>query len=479
MTSLTPSKLRLSAVLMISTLLLIAGFQVYWIKRLYGEERDGLQRTADVAFRDVMYKLQMERFRKDSFFFKTNIPENLFVFNLLDSVKNSMADSLLQKEILPGSHRQVMITVRSDIQHDSFVYRTDTIIRRLASLPGKPGLASRPLNAPLDLRQVDSAYGKELLKSHIDIPYTLNRVEQQDTGTGPVKGELKTNVLSVGLSGANAYQAILENPVRYILGQLRIPILVGFFLLGFTTLTFVFIYRNLVEQRRLSEIKNDFIGNITHELKTPIATVSVAVEALRAFNALEDPVRTKEYLDISALELRRLSMLVGKVLRLSLLENRAVDLAMETTDLYLLTEEVMAGFTLQARKAGARIRLTQEGIGFGVHADPFHMTSVLINLLDNALKYGGETPEIDVHLAREGSWVNLTVSDNGMGIPPAYTQKIFEKFFRIPSGDHHNIKGHGLGLSYVRQIVSGHGGTIGVDSREGRGSTFVIQLPAV
>jgi two-component system phosphate regulon sensor histidine kinase PhoR len=333
---------------------------------------------------------------------------------------------------------------------------------------------------PLSAGRIDTAYRKELLRNNITVPYILERRtgKEADLERPIAADELKTGFLFVGLSNAYAYQASFSSPLAYILRKLTLPILVSFLLLSFTTASFIFLYRNLVQQRQIAAIKNEFISNMTHELKTPISTVTVAVEALRHFGALEDPERTKEYLDISALELQRLSLLVDKVLKLSLFENRQIELKPERVNLAELIAEVMASMKLSLEKAGAVVRLACTGEGLFVRADRMHLGSVISNLLDNALKYSRESPVLTIQLSRDGQEVLLSVADNGIGIPAAYREKIFEKFFRVPSGDHHNIKGYGLGLSYVHHIVTRHEGRISVESKEGKGSTFIIQLPA-
>ena len=163
------------------------------------------------------------------------------------------------------------------------------------------------------------------------------------------------------------------------------------FLVGVTILSFVLLYKNLLKQQRLAELKNEFIGNITHELKTPIATVGVAIEALKNFNAMQDPQRTKEYLDISSNELQRLGLLVDKVLKLSMFEKKEIDLQYETFDLRGVVDEVVASMRLQVEKYHAIVSITQKG-NTNLQADRLHLLSVVFNLLDNALKYSnGET----------------------------------------------------------------------------------------
>jgi two-component system, OmpR family, phosphate regulon sensor histidine kinase PhoR len=248
------------------------------------------------------------------------------------------------------------------------------------------------------------------------------------------------------------------------------------FIVGFTVFSFVLLYKNLLRQKRLADIKNDFISNITHELKTPIATVSVAIEALRNFNANMDVQRSKEYLDISANELQRLSLLVDKVLKLSMFENKEIDLKYELLDMQSLINEVTSSMRLQFEKKNAAISISAEGDS-SLEADRLHLVSVIFNLLDNALKYSYDNPHIDITTVDGGNKLSLIISDDGIGIPPEYREKVFEKFFRVPTGNLHNAKGYGLGLSYVAQVVKKHKGTIKVEPNEGGGSKFVIILP--
>lgn len=248
-----------------------------------------------------------------------------------------------------------------------------------------------------------------------------------------------------------------------------------------TGLAFWLIYRSMMRQERLIELKNDFISNMTHELKTPITTVGVAIEAMNNFNALKNPEQAKEYLDISQNELSRLSLLVDKVLKMASFEEKDSILNISKLDLLELTEQIVKSMKLQFEKFHATIDFKKEpNQAFDIQADKTHISSVIYNLIDNALKYGGDNPCINIDLKRiNENEISLTVVDSGQGIPPQYMDKIFEKFFRIPMGNVHNIKGHGLGLSYVANVVKQHGGRIGVKSEEGKGSKFEVILPAV
>jgi two-component system, OmpR family, phosphate regulon sensor histidine kinase PhoR len=484
--------IRLSAPLMILAIVGIASFQVYWMRKLYAQEWAELRKETDLAFRDAVYKLQMQHFRKDSLFQNHDLPPDLFLFNVLDSMRVRFVDSP-DPGRPSGDKRKRMITIEA-------VDLRDTVGSRVQNQV--PPFLSRDSGAPRQMRyfrsrigpespfsvgQIDSAYKIELAKSHINVPFRVERIQgpaaEMDEPAPPDK--LQTNFLYAGLSKAYAYQASFGSPVRYILGRMGWPMALGLFLLGFTAMAFVVLYRNLQQQQRLAQYKNDFISNMTHELKTPISTIKVAVEALRHFDALNDPKRTREYLEISALELQRLSMLVDKVLKLSQFENKEIELHLTVFDLRELAAEVIAEMRLPFEKAGAVVQLTAgqagvaEGDGrFDIRGDRAHLRSVISNLLDNALKYSKEAPVITVQVGWEEGMVLLAVTDNGIGIPATYQDRVFDKFFRVPSGDHHNIKGYGLGLNYVHDIVHIHKGIIGVDSKEGNGSTFTIKLPA-
>jgi two-component system phosphate regulon sensor histidine kinase PhoR len=324
------------------------------------------------------------------------------------------------------------------------------------------------------IKEVTSAYNDKLKEEKIaGLSFAVNRLDSNyANSTNP-------NDVTIGFAKPITFRLSIENEMSYLFKSLTLPILFSLFLVGITVVSFVLLYRNLIKQRRLAELKNEFISNVTHELKTPIATVGVAIEALKNFNAIHDPQRTKEYLDISQNELHRLSLLVDKVLKLSMFEKQEMELKKEQFDCKQLTEEVMNSMKLQFEKYHAKIKLNTEGENFIVEADKLHITSVIYNLLDNALKYSKENPVIDVDLKSHPDFIEFSVSDNGIGIAPAYKEKVFDKFFRVPTGDKHNIKGYGLGLSYVSEVIKRHHGNINVESELGKGSIFTAKLPYV
>ncbi len=318
------------------------------------------------------------------------------------------------------------------------------------------------------VKEITTAYASRLKDENINISFRVNRL---DSNLAP-----PFNAVTIGFARPTSFTLTLQDEFGYMLDKLKLPILFSLLLVGITIISFVLLYRNMLKQKRLAEVKNEFISNITHELKTPIATVGVAIEALKSFNAIDDPKRTEEYLDISQNELQRLNLLVDKVLKLSMFEKKEVELKYETVDLTDVVNEVVASMRLQIEKYRAAVSVNIEG-DCTLQTDRLHLLSVVFNLLDNALKYGKNNQAIRINLEEKETTIVMAITDNGIGIAPEYKNKIFEKFFRIPHGDTHNAKGYGLGLSYVAHVVKKHKGTIAVESQPGNGAAFVITLP--
>jgi len=328
------------------------------------------------------------------------------------------------------------------------------------------------LHDSLRVKEIELKFQKKLKEDQAGVPFIILRIDSSVSKERPPFNEVR-----LGFAKPVTYKLQLGNTFPYLLNKLVWPIIFSIFIIAVTIVSFVLLYKNALKQQRLVAMKNDFISNITHELKTPIATVGVAIEALRNFGASQSPERTKEYLDISASELQRLGLLVDKVLKVSMLENNKIELKKENFDIRLLIEEVVNIMKLQLDKLNATVNIETKGDQFVIEADRLHITSVIYNLIDNALKYSKENPKIDILLSSLAEVIEIKIKDNGIGIPKEYRSKVFDKFFRVPSGDTHNVKGYGLGLSYVKEILMEHMGYIMVESEPGKGSMFTIMLP--
>lgn len=483
------NKLRWLLVLMGITIAGVAAFQFYWLRQNYGREKKTLGIKTDVAFRETVMQLQVENLKLDISgdslhdqkfkFFKTDSNQNIRLRfapreKVISSI-NVMRDKIgsqLRKDT--QNRKGVMITLN---QRATMSAESDSVvIEKDLKFPGDEKVfhflySVDSLQDSISVKELTAAFATVLDKQEINVPFSITKLD-----TAEWVMDQTQNTVTVGFANPISYQLNLGNTFSYLIKKISLPILFSFLLLGITILSFTLLYRNLLKQQRLTALKNEFIGNITHELKTPVATVGVAIEALKNFNAMQDQQRTKEYLDISSLELQRLSLLVDKVLRLSMFENKGISLKFEKVDLKTIVDEVIASFKLQLEKNKAEVHVTTEG-NTTITGDKLHLMSVIFNLVDNALKYSREEPQITIDIKETNEEVVISIMDNGIGVPKEYREKIFDKFFRVPHGDTHDAKGYGLGLSYVAQVINGHNGNIHVDGEAGRGSVFVITLP--
>jgi len=215
---------------------------------------------------------------------------------------------------------------------------------------------------------------------------------------------------------------------------------------------------------------------MSHELKTPIATVKLALEALYKYNVIDDPKTGREYLEMASSEMDRLELLATRVLNTALFDAGKIYLNLEQYDLKKLVNEVVQNMQLRIANQGARVSLETRGDNFEVAIDKLHMQGVLVNLIDNSLKYAVGHASIHITLEEKGGNIQLALSDNGPGIPEEYVERVFEKFFRVPTGNRHNTRGYGLGLSYAAQVMRQHNGNIWVNNLATGGCKFTLTL---
>ncbi len=329
------------------------------------------------------------------------------------------------------------------------------------------------------IKSLDSAYAVELAARGISTPYTLDSIQLDIPALKIINrakaDPLRSHVMPFNPFSDMAVRASFSSPLRHILQQMLGSLLGSAALLLLTTGCFIYMLRTILQQKKLSEVKNDFINNMTHELKTPIATVSAAVEAMQNFNALNDTQKTQTYLSISRQELQRLSDLVEKVLHIAAEEKENFELNYEPVNINDLVSSIVATHRLSAGKnVDFSYTMLSDPL---VMADRTHLANAINNLVDNAIKYSGNPAVINIQIGKEAERLKIMVKDNGMGIPSNYQESIFEKFFRVPNGNLHNVKGFGLGLSYVKKIAEMHGGSIRVKSFPEKGSEFTLEIP--
>ena len=242
-------------------------------------------------------------------------------------------------------------------------------------------------------------------------------------------------------------------------------------------LAFAVTVRTLFNQKKISEIKSDFINNMTHELKTPLATISLAIDALTNEKVIHDADKIKIYSSMIKEENKRMNKQVEKILQAARLEKEEIKLNLQRLDTHQAINKVADNLALQVQEKNGTLTLNLNAVNHIIEADEVHFSNIIFNLLDNAMKYANGIPRIAVETATANGMLQIKVKDNGIGMDKETQSRIFEKFYRAHTGNIHNVKGFGLGLSYVKAIVDAHEGKIKVERTPGKGSTFTISLP--
>ena len=232
--------------------------------------------------------------------------------------------------------------------------------------------------------------------------------------------------------------------------------------------------QTMYKQKELADIKNDFINNMTHEFKTPISTISLAVEVMKDKEMGQDSSKLNRYLTIIQDENSRLGMQVEKVLQMALLDKGEVKLRLEKINIHEVIEQVLTNLAVQIESKSGIVHLELNAKQPEMYADEVHLTNIIFNLLDNAIKYSPENLAINISTETNDNMLTIRISDKGIGMTNDQLARIFEKFYRVPTGNVHDVKGFGLGLSYVKKMVELHGGQVAVQSKPGVGTTFEV-----
>mgnify|MGYP000742380405 CR=1 FL=1 len=280
---------------------------------------------------------------------------------------------------------------------------------------------------------------------------------------------------SFDINTNQSYRLIMEPAGMLVLRQMSGILTTSFVILIVLAFSFWFLIRTILKQKTLEEMKSDFTNNITHELKTPIAVAYAANDALLNFNQAEEKAKRDKYLRICQEQLQRLSGLVEQILSMSMERRRTFRLHPEEFAIRDILETLIEQHKLKA-ESSVHISVDIEPEDLSVLADRTHFSNIISNLIDNAVKYSKEEAELSIYCQQTGETVTISVNDRGIGIPLDKQKHIFDKFYRVPTGNLHNIKGYGLGLFYVKSMVEKHGGTITVKSEPDKGSTFTITL---
>lgn len=328
-------------------------------------------------------------------------------------------------------------------------------------------------NDSLDLIELDSLVNQEFLRKKLFLDYDLhfNRGKNKDSLPN-LKNKLHTSSKSTFLPKGSHLGISFTNETKLVLKRSLGGILISTLLIAAVISSLFYLLMIIKHQKQLAEVKNDLISNITHEFKTPIATIGVALESISNFNAIEDKEKTKNYVNMSSQQLDKLNLMVEKLLETATLDSDKLELKKECIDVVTLLNDLSRRYKIQFPEKEFNTSLKVEHLETKV--DVFHFENALNNILDNAVKYGGNIISVDL-IPKEKSF-DILISDNGNTLSKTNKERIFEKFYRVSKGNTHDVKGFGIGLYYTKSIIEKHDGTINVDL--GRDlTTFKITLP--
>ena len=287
--------------------------------------------------------------------------------------------------------------------------------------------------------------------------------------------------LFINSDGFSDYDLFVTFPKKkeFILRTISLTLLLSALFIFVIILAFATALYQLIKQKKISEIKTDFINNMTHEFKTPIATINLALDSIKNPKIIDDKEKVFRYIKMIREENKRMHAQVENVLRISKLEKNQLDLSKDVFDLEEIVEDAIAHVALMISDKGGYIKTHFKSERSEVLVSKFHFTNVITNILDNAIKYSEGEPKIDIYSENAGNNIILKIKDQGIGMGKNVQKKVFDKFYREHGGNVHDVKGHGLGLAYVKSITKDHQGSVHVESEKGKGSTFIIRLPLI
>ena len=347
--------------------------------------------------------------------------------------------------------------------------------------------ATYPIQRRVDLKKLQEILKRELNEYGVKTPFEF-AIYSNGLAT-KVKSEKFKNDKEATYSipvftdneGLSKYQLLVTFPKKK---QFLFSNLIGITILSLIfTLVIIIAYSSalnqLIKQRQISEIKTDFINNMTHEFKTPIATINLALDAIKNPKVIEDKEKVHRYLQMIRDENKRMHAQVENVLRISKLEKKELEINKEPLDVNEVLDDAIEHVALIVESRNGKIKKHYNANRTIALLNEVHFTNVFVNILDNAIKYSPEAPKIEIYTENIKDLLIIKIKDHGAGMSKLAQKRIFEKFYREHTGDLHNVKGHGLGLSYVKRIVEEHNSQVFVESEKGKGSTFIIKMPLI
>lgn len=453
-------------------LLSLTAVQLYWVRNAISIERANFENNVNSAVNQVIdqleklktiqtlnqstaSKMQMQNFLKSIDSINQELSNNMQAVSGIEDIENIVRKTDLAQEVI---NEMMKINEEFDIEQYLDPDVLDSLLHKEITEHGiettfEYGVYSTDKN--LMIIDKSGKYAEELLDE--GLIFTLYPLELTDT--------------------PNYLMIYFPYEIRYLLKQMASIIFISLILIVIILMLFIYVIKVIVWQKRLSEMKSDFINNMTHEIKTPISTISLACEALRDTEIKKNQMLSDNYLKVINDENNRLGGIAEKILQAAAIEKDNFKLKREKVNIHELINGVINNIGIQIEVKDGEIKTDFQAAKTTISCDKMHMTSVITNLIDNANKYTPRKPIIKILSENYMEGIKICISDNGVGISKENQRKIFDKLYRVPTGNVHDVKGFGLGLSYVKTIVELHGGKITVNSELKKGSEFCLYIP--
>jgi len=453
-------------------LLSLTVVQFYWVKNAITVERTNFENKVNDAVSNVIVRLEkIETFSNLQKTMNSQTRVTSF-FNMMDSINSDLYDEMLAVK----NPEDIEKLIRKSFMASEFFSEQ--------ARKERPFEIEKTLNKPL----IDSLLNDELHMKGIETKFEYGVYSSEKNRMIIEKtGEYQAQLLKNGLVFTLYPNEFLANPnylmiyfpyeIRFLLDEMSSIIIVSLLLIILLMLLFVYVIRIIAWQKKLSEMKNDFINNMTHEIKTPISTISLACEALSDHSVKRNEALSENYIKVINDENKRLADITEKILQAATFEQGELVLKKEIFNIEEVIDNVINNIGIQVEVKDGKIIRDFRASNSTIIADKMHLTNVISNLVDNANKYSPRKPVITISTENFAEGIKISIEDNGIGINKENQKKIFDKLYRVPTGNIHDVKGFGLGLSYVKAIIEKHNGRITVESDLKKGSTFRVYLP--